>query len=253
MPAWLVAARGGGTPRGVVVLLAENGGNRAAPRMLWLAGVVSRTGFDALLVDLRGHGGSGGVNTYGLGETLDLLAILDALRRDEPGRPVAAVGFSLGASCILRAMTLTDTIRAAAVFAPYARLDRDFVAHELAFQSSSWRLRWVATLFSPRLIVASIRFWAGFARLPEPAELVTNLPVLLYHCTGDPEVPYTQALAIRAGARAPLLELHPVPRNVHLPPLEDSEVWAGFGAALERLLDHVAIDPSPSRPAQPLR
>ena len=237
LPAWLVQAAGASGPRGIVVLLAENGGNRASPRMLWLAGEVARMGFDALLVDLRGHGTSSGLNTYGLGETLDLVEVLRALRREDPERPIVAVGFSLGASCILRAMSMTDAIRAAVVFASYARLDRELVRHELGYQTVGGGMARLARLVSPRLLLASLRLWAGLPRLPEPADLVTDRQVLLFHCTGDPEIPFAHAQAIVARARAPLLELHPVNRAAHLPPLDDRLVWEPFVGELRELLD----------------
>jgi dienelactone hydrolase len=237
LPAWLVSASAGAAPRGIVVLLAENGGNRSSPRMLRIAGEVARMGLDALLVDLRGHGQSSGVNTYGLGETLDLLEVLAALRREAPDRPIAAAGFSLGAACILRAMSITDSIRAAAVFASYARLDRDLVRHELEYQGSAAGQAWLARLVSPRLLLASLGFWAGFPRLPEPADLHTDRPVLLFHCTGDPEIPFAQARAIAAGATAPLLELRLLERDAHIPPLTDAEVWDAWTGALRDLLD----------------
>ena len=237
LPAWLVEAAGASGPRGIVLLLAENGGNRASPRMLWLAGEVARMGFDALLIDLRGHGTSPGLNTYGLGETLDLLEVLQTLHREGPERPIVAVGFSLGASCILRAMTMTDAIRAAVVFASYARLDRELVRHELEYQTAGGGMARLARLVSPRLLLASLRLWAGIPRLPEPADLVTDRPVLLFHCTEDPEIPFAHAQAIIARARAPLLELHPVDRAAHLPPLDDRLVWGPFVAELGELLD----------------
>jgi pimeloyl-ACP methyl ester carboxylesterase len=237
LPAWRVESADGTGKRGTVLLLAENGGNRASPRILRLAREVSAMGFDALLVDLRGHGQSSGVNTYGLGETLDLMEVLRELREEDPTRRIAAVGFSLGAACILRAMSMTDAIEAAAVFAPYSALDPDFIRHELVYQASGRRGGALARLFSARLLLASIHLWAGFPRLPEPMDLATDRPVLLFHCSGDPEVPFSHARAIAAHARAPGLELHVVSRNEHLPPLSDAEVWEGFASALRELLD----------------
>jgi len=236
MPAWIVAPASAGPSRGVVVLLAENGSNRAGARMLVLAAEVSRLGYEALLVDLRGHGNSSGVNTYGLGETRDLVAVLAWLRRASPGRPVFAVGFSLGAACILRAMSIDDTIRAAAVFAPYAALDRELIRHELRYQASQGGRPALARLVSPWLLGLALRAWAGFPRLPEPEDLVTNRPVVLFHCTGDPEIPFSNALRIADRAKAPLLDLRPVERSEHLPPLDDREVWDVFVAALREVL-----------------
>lgn len=236
LPAWLVGAAGASGSRGIVVLLAENGGNRASPRMLWLAGEVARMGFEVLLVDLRGHGQSGGVNTYGLAETLDLLRVLEELRRERPDRPIAAVGFSLGAACILRAMSMTDAISAAVVYASYARLDRDLLRHELEYQTAGGRMARLARLVSPRLLLASLRLWAGYPRLPEPEDLATERPVLVFHNTGDPEIPFANALAIVARARAPRLELHPVNRDTHLPPLDDLLVWEPFVEELRKVL-----------------
>jgi alpha-beta hydrolase superfamily lysophospholipase len=216
----------------MVVLLAENGGRRSSPRMLWLADVVTNARMDVLLVDLRGHGDSAGLNTYGLGETRDLLAVLEELSREDPGRRLGAVGFSLGAACILRTLSMTDVLRFAVVFAPYSRLDADLVRHEIAYQTQG---RGPARLLSPGLLLAAMRLAAGFPALPEPDELSTGRPVLLFHCTGDPEIPFRHALAIAERSRAPRLEIRALERAQHIPPIEDVLVWGDFAAELVAL------------------
>ena len=238
LPAWVVPSGAPRGTRGTVLILAENGADRTHPRMLWLASVVSARGWDALLVDLRGHGVSGGVNTYGPGETRDLLAVLEALGAEAPDRSVVAVGFSLGASCLRRALSTSEVLAGALVFAPYARLDASLIRDELRYQSTGRPgAALAARLVWARLIHLSLLLWAGFPALPEPEELVTTRPVHLFHARGDPEIPYRNALDILERARAPSLVLHTVERASHLPPLEDTEVWGEVASTLAQLLD----------------
>ncbi|AJY42688.1 alpha/beta fold hydrolase [Burkholderia humptydooensis] len=62
-----------------------------------LARVFQLYGWLSIRPNFRGVGGSEGTHDAGNGETGDTLAIVEAVRRAHPGKPVALAGFSFGA------------------------------------------------------------------------------------------------------------------------------------------------------------
>lgn len=73
------------------------GGNAEHKIPTTLARIFQRRGWLAVRPNFRGVGGSEGHHDRGVGETDDLLAVIDALRREHPGLPLALAGFSFGA------------------------------------------------------------------------------------------------------------------------------------------------------------
>lgn len=73
------------------------GGNAQHKIPATLARIFQRHGWLAVRPNFRGVGGSEGHHDRGIGETEDLLAVIDALRRDYLGMPLALAGFSFGA------------------------------------------------------------------------------------------------------------------------------------------------------------
>ena len=115
-------------------------------------------GHPVLLLDLRGHGGSGGrLCTLGGREANDVRAALDYLRGDAAGRDGAiAMGFSMGAVASLLASVDRDDVRAVVAEAPYDTY-RDTIRHHAWL---FYRLpRWVPLL---PLSVAAAEWRAGF-------------------------------------------------------------------------------------------
>jgi len=68
-----------------------------------------------VVVDLRGHGASGGVCSFGLYEPLDVAAAAHAARLHAPDVPVVLIGTSLGGSAALLAAADQELIRGAGV------------------------------------------------------------------------------------------------------------------------------------------
>jgi uncharacterized protein len=73
------------------------GGNAEHKIPATLARLFQRHGWQAVRPNFRGVGGTEGKHDKGIGETEDLLAVIDTLRRDHPGLPLALAGFSFGA------------------------------------------------------------------------------------------------------------------------------------------------------------
>lgn len=73
------------------------GGNAQHKIPLALARLFQRHGWLAVRPNFRGVGASEGTHDTGIGETDDLMALIEALRRDHPDAPLALAGFSFGA------------------------------------------------------------------------------------------------------------------------------------------------------------
>jgi alpha/beta superfamily hydrolase len=79
------------------------GGNALHKIPQGLARLFQRHGWLAVRPNFRGVGASEGVHDAGHGETEDVLTLIDALRRDHSGAPLALAGFSFGAFVQARA------------------------------------------------------------------------------------------------------------------------------------------------------
>jgi len=78
-------------------------------------------GASVLAVSFRGHGQSEGRSTVGVDEVRDLAAGLTWLAERRPGAPVITMGFSMGASVVVRHAGLVSGIGTAAVSADGCR------------------------------------------------------------------------------------------------------------------------------------
>jgi len=121
-------------PRGTVFLL--HGYGLAQFSMAPWALRLAQAGWRCVLVDLRGHGKSGGQQIYfGLRETNDLTELLNQLAREGPlARPVAAMGESYGAALALRWQTVEPRLQTVVAIAPYASLSNAVlnISHDYA-------------------------------------------------------------------------------------------------------------------------
>ncbi len=184
-------------------------------------------GYNILLFDFRGHGGSESVNTSGgNAEVRDLeAAIAVASRQPEtiPGK-IVLHGFSMGAAIILLTPPHPDVV-AIIVDSPYAHLDiilRGFVHWQLMEQTNSWspRLGWLRRMFhalSWGTVVMSrpvFRLRFGYALMAHPAGSMKRWrgglrksreshipPILLIHGMNDTFISIEHAHQIVAQAR----------------------------------------------------
>ncbi len=186
-------------PKGQIILMPHNGGSKSDPLMRWTAAVLLDHGYNVALADPRGQGESAGIKTYGAGEAIDAAHLAARLATDLPSLAVGGVGYSLGAASLIRAMGLTDRIRAVAAFAPYSRMDGDLVRQEMGYQTGG---AWTGAGLMPGLLARGFRLWAfSLRRIPQPIEVAAALDerkMLVMHFRDDPELPvrYSEELAL---------------------------------------------------------
>lgn len=137
---WLPAS---GRPRGAVIV--AHGIDHTRQVMLPRATFLVRGGYDVLLIDLRGHGESGGaVVSPGLLESRDIRGAIRYIRSRRDSEPVAVLGVSYGAVASLIAAAESPEI--AAVIAdgafPSAKdVSEDISRHYLHDSQSNFRVR----------------------------------------------------------------------------------------------------------------
>ena len=134
-----------------------HGLNRSRIEMVRRAPFVHQAGWNALLVDLRHHGASGGeTTTFGVKEKEDVEAAVRLARERSPG-PVVVWGVSLGAASVVFAAAGDPEVRGVICDSSFRSLD-DTVRHHLQlFRGFRWWLRIV-----PNWPVADLAiFWMG--------------------------------------------------------------------------------------------
>jgi len=172
------------TPNHKAILLLHGVGSNRQD-MIALGYLFLRQGYAVLEPDLRGHGESGGLTTYGILEEGDVHAWLDWLV--ESGRPQQIYGFgaSLGGAVLLE--SLKHETRFRAVVAESAYFDFPSIARERVTRVLPEGLKWIAAPF-----VASGMSWVRWhdgidLRKASAADGLksTTTPVLLIHGLAD--------------------------------------------------------------------
>ncbi|HEV2885691.1 MAG TPA: alpha/beta fold hydrolase [Jatrophihabitans sp.] len=77
-------------------------GSSRTPPVVRIAERLRESGGSVLVLNFRGHGASEGMSTIGVDEIVDVEAGVGWLRARRPGVPVVTVGFSMGASIVIR-------------------------------------------------------------------------------------------------------------------------------------------------------
>jgi alpha-beta hydrolase superfamily lysophospholipase len=117
---WLIPAK---TPQGTVLLFPGNGGSKGN-QLLPLAAVFHQLGYNALLVDFRGVGGSSGnTTTIGAREAEDVVLAYNYVLEAQLAHPYILYGVSMGSAAILKAVA-SARIKPNAILLelPFARL-----------------------------------------------------------------------------------------------------------------------------------
>jgi uncharacterized protein len=174
------AKRPGQAGRATVILLhgINNRKESWLPTALWL----QEQGFDALLLDHRGHGESGGdYCTFGYREKEDVAAAVDFIQQQQPDVPVGVWGNSLGGAVALQALAHEPRLRFGIVQSTFATF-RDVVYD---YQVRMFRLpsRWLANNAIDR--AAALAHFPPDSIRPAAAARHIVQPMLMAHGDAD--------------------------------------------------------------------
>ncbi|HVY94215.1 MAG TPA: alpha/beta fold hydrolase [Bryobacteraceae bacterium] len=171
-------------PNGKVVILLHGIG-ASRQDMIPLGYLFLHNGYSVLEPDLRGHGDSGGVATYGVLEGGDIHRWVDWMAKNSGSSQIYGFGASLGAAVLLQSLETETRFRAVVAESPY--YDFSSIADERIARMLPEGTKWVAGPF-----VASGITWERWRRgidLREasPAEGLrhSETPVLLIHGAED--------------------------------------------------------------------
>ncbi len=198
---WVIRnkAEEGGDSRGTVIIL--HGLHKHKAYHLRLGQMLTERGFDAVLIDLRAHGRSGGeFTTYGAKEKHDVKRVMDRLvEQGMAHKPFYAFGETLGATVALQYAAIDDRVRGVVADAPYP-----------SFRSQALR---TITFSAPTMgkedfseVIASAARMGDF----DPNEVSSieavkklHCPVLLVHGFLTQEVPKDQVRQVYDAAKEP--------------------------------------------------
>lgn len=196
LDAWNIPCAGA---RGTILMF--HGYGVSKERLLPEAALLHRMGYSCFLVDFRGSGGSSGsTTTIGRREARDVVCSLEYVRERWPASgPVVLFGQSMGASAVLRAMTLPG-VRADALIleCPFNRLLNTIKARFRALGVPSFPLAHL------------LLFWAsvqerfnGFTHNPASYARKVTTPALLMGGEQDPWVKVPELKEVRAALAGP--------------------------------------------------
>ena len=185
---------------------------RSTERYVAYVDAFARNGYIVLRSDYRGHGDSEGIATGGTGSpdyAVDVLNGLASVRRFADADPsrIGMWGHSMGGGITLRAMVVTDEIKAGVIWAGtvgtlpelLARFGRSLTPEAATTTSSGRRslAEWLDRYGTPEENPA---FWAAIS----PNAYVGDLsgPIQLHHGTADEKVPLEYSLLLEEQIRA---------------------------------------------------
>jgi alpha-beta hydrolase superfamily lysophospholipase len=180
LEAWYVSCS---QPKGLVILF--HGYVMVKSTLLGEAQAFHALGYDCLLVDFRGSGGSAGnETTIGAREANDVEGACNYAQKQWPDRPVVLFGASMGSAAILRALADNDIRPQAAILeCPFDRM--------LTTVEHRFGLMHIPSFPAARLLV----YWGGvqtgidgFAHNPMEYARRVSCPVLIMHGEHDPFV-----------------------------------------------------------------
>lgn len=219
LEAWFIPAKAAAT-NGVALIFHGYGASKES--LLPLAGEFHALGWDTIVVDFHGSGGSTGDTTSaGWHEAEDVAAAFTAAATLAPGKPRVLYGVSMGAAASLRAIhTLGVKPDALVMECPFDRMLTTVRSRFRAMRVPSWP-------FAELLV-----FWGGqqggfdaFAHNPVDYARAVTCPVLQMHGAKDPRVSVEDVGRIHAAMAVPAM-LHVFPALGHQSYVESQpEEW----------------------------
>ncbi|MFO0802753.1 MAG: alpha/beta fold hydrolase [Gemmataceae bacterium] len=195
LEAWHASAA---EPRGIVVMFP--GYASAKSSLLPESAVLRSLGFDVLLVDFRGAGGSSGKeNTLGVREADDVAAAVAFANERWPGRRIVLFGRSMGAAAVLRAVgPLQVKADSLILECPFDRM--------LNTVKNRFRAMGVPSFPGAEMLV----YWGGrrlgfdgFAHNPEEYADAVSLPTLILTGAADARATLEQVRSVHDRLRGP--------------------------------------------------
>jgi alpha-beta hydrolase superfamily lysophospholipase len=176
----------GGVSDGISYLVGHGfTGSAARPQVAGIAEHLHSRHASVLALDFRGHGRSAGLSSVGVTEVADVAAGVDWLRARRPGAPVVTLGFSMGASIVIRHAGLGGSADAVvAVSGPGRWYERGTAPMRRVHLGLETRLGRLALRRAFRT-----RVGGGWELLPvSPVEVAgaVNVPLLIVHGDADP-------------------------------------------------------------------
>jgi alpha-beta hydrolase superfamily lysophospholipase len=188
LEAWYIPAA---SPAGLVLMF--TGYAEAKDTLLTQAASIHEMGYDALLVDFRGAGGSSGSDTtLGVRESKDVAIAADYAQSQWPGRPIVLYGVSMGGAALLRSVAL-EGVRPDAVIieSPFDSL--------LSTVGNRFNTMGLPSFPAAHLLVlwGSVQQgFNGFAHNPVDYARSVRCPALLLYGETDPRVNVQQSRSI---------------------------------------------------------
>jgi alpha-beta hydrolase superfamily lysophospholipase len=185
-----------GKPRAAIIVLHGIADSKVSAQGSLLS--LSQMGLLALAPDLRGHGESDGMATYGFHEKADLSVLLEAVEQEFPGIPVGLWGTSYGGAVALQAAASDarfDFVIAESTFSSLQEIARDQVS--LHSHSS---LAWLAPIALRR--AGDMGHFDPTQVSPAQAAASISAPILHLHGERDEVIPVAHGYRIGASARS---------------------------------------------------
>jgi pimeloyl-ACP methyl ester carboxylesterase len=183
-------------------------GNALQDRVKAISDRLNGSGASVLALDFRGHGASGGLSTIGVSETADIEAGVGWLRERRPASPVVTIGFSMGASIVVRHAGLGGSVDAVvAVSGPGRWYERGTEPMRRLHYGVETRLGRLALRWAFKT-----RVGGGWDLLPAaPVEVAGAIaaPMLIVHGDADPYFGVEHARMLAASAPGAELWIEP--------------------------------------------
>ncbi|MDD3477669.1 MAG: alpha/beta hydrolase [Candidatus Izemoplasmatales bacterium] len=200
--------------------IVDHGYKACGEDMILIAEMYNNLGFKVLLINHRGHGGSGGAfTTLGHHEKYDLKKWIEfALRTYGSTDQILLHGVSIGAATIMMtsALRIPSNVR-------YLVLDSGFSSlHQML--AVNIRPKWFK-IFLPGVNVYTYFFHKFFLPVVSPLTAIrkSKIPMLIIHGEKDEMVPFEMGKKLYETSKAPYKEFYPIPECPH-----------GFGFRLDK-------------------